>query len=252
MSAPHGTNGNHHRTRLRPQWSRVNRSPSAEVDLLPPWCGWHGWQSAACPDVSSTGWGTQVAAPHPFGGSLAIGTAMAASVTGVLGDLATALGPRPVRVKRPANRATFSREVQVRVRRSPQIPVTRLAMPAGAGVEVSSPLWRRDHALDAQGRCKTPFLTPCRAVMSRRIPRLARAACRASTPRPDAFRHWGLSKAVVRCTMASTARATGCARIGTAGPGRCWFSRLVRHVWPAGGSRQHQTAAAETAHGSGA
>jgi hypothetical protein len=109
---------------------------------------------------------------------------MAERVTCVLCDRDTDRGPRTVLCKRQDERATFSREVQARVRSRTQIPLTMVAIPAGAGVEVSSNRGLRDHALDAHARVTTHLLTPGRAFLSRLIPRLSREAFSSPTPRP--------------------------------------------------------------------
>lgn len=104
----------------------------------------------------------------------------------VLCDRETDRCPRTLLFTRQDERATFSPEVQARVRSRTQLPLTIVAIPAGAGVEVSSNRCLRDHALDAHARLKTHRLTPCRALLSRLIPRLSREAFSSPTPLPEA------------------------------------------------------------------
>ena len=51
---------------------------------------------------------------------------------------------------------------------------------------------------------------------------------------------------------AETARASGCASLGTAVPGPCCFATRATPVGPAGGGRRHNAAASDKAHGRGA
>ena len=70
-----------------------------------------------------------------------------------------------------------------------------------AGVGVSSKLWLRDNALYAQGRSKTQWLTPYRALMIRFIPWLSSEALSSPTPLPHPCRNVCRSKAVWRFNM---------------------------------------------------
>jgi hypothetical protein len=152
----------------------------------PPCCCWHRWPSAACPDVISPCGCTHVAAPHPYGGALAVCTTMAESRTGVLCDLETYGCPRTVLCQRRETREPCPSSGQARVRSRTHQPLTSVAGSAGAGVGVSSTVWLRDHDRYAHGRATTPCLTHGRALMNRLIPRRSREACSAPTPRPDA------------------------------------------------------------------
>src|SRR6266849_4726275 len=74
-----------------------------------------------------------------------------------------------------------------------RVHAERLEMPesvhTGAGGGVESPVWLRDNDLDAHGRSKTQFLTPCRALRSRCIPWLSSETVSAPPPLPYAGRH---------------------------------------------------------------
>jgi len=82
-------------------------------------------------------------------------TTMAGNSTFVLCALETSLCPRTVLCKRQEKRATFSSEVQARMRSSTRAPLTTRAVCAGAGVGVSSHGGLRESALGAQRRSTT-------------------------------------------------------------------------------------------------
>jgi hypothetical protein len=125
----------------------------------------------------STCWCPHVAAPHTYCGSIVVCTTSAESYQCVLCDLETSRCPRPVLCTRQDTRATFSSEVQARVRSRTRAPLTTLAVGAGAGVGVSSNVGLRDRALYAHRRSVTQSFV-CRSF------RVERSVSGASPGRP--------------------------------------------------------------------
>jgi len=182
--------------------SRDTRLLRADVILLFRFFQPASGHLATGPDVIAVCWCIgHRAAPHTYGGSLAVATTMAGSYQGVRCDLETDRCPRPVLCTRQDTRATFSREGQARVRSSPREPLTTLTVCAGAGVGVESTLGLRDRAPYAHRRSATPSCGQCRAWMVRFIPGVSREASRAPTPLPEPFKHVGRSTAVCGLTM---------------------------------------------------
>ena len=103
---------------------------------------------ATCPDLISVGWCLcNLAAPHPYGGSLAVCTTRAGSAPCVLCDRETSRCPRPVLVKRQDKRETFSSEGQARGRSSTRAPRRQLSL------YVQEPAEGSHQPPRAQGEC---------------------------------------------------------------------------------------------------
>src|SRR5262249_38367679 len=96
--------------------------------------------------------------------------------------------------------------------------------------------------------CRDAVIQDVAHARSRLIPSMASEAAGAPTLRPEPWRHCSISKAVWRLSLSETARASLWARMVTACPWPCLFSKRATECCPAGLWRRHHAAASEKAH----
>jgi hypothetical protein len=179
-----------------------------------------------------------------------------------------AIAPAPARAARPRGGPRRPRNPLVPSSRPRQrggctVPVRQCGPGAGAGpprpadatlgvaVGVGAGVQSRQREPGERPRrsaaCQDAVSLPRRRAGGRLSPEASREAAGSPAPRQPSLRHASRANAAARCSRSETARATAWASAVRALPCPRLWARRARHGWPAGGCRQHRTAASEQA-----